>query len=79
MKSLSAIALCGFFLLFNGVGVLAADHQPVDPATRLREMQQHMEKMRVERSQKYQAMVQRAGGRISDCLDCHEELKKYQK
>jgi len=76
MKKISAMILCSLLLLCNGMNVLASDQQQVDPATQLREMQLHMTKMRTERPQKYQDMLQRARGKISGCLDCHVGINK---
>jgi len=42
-------------------------------------MQEHIEKMKREKPQKYQAMVQKAGGNITDCCSCHTEICKEKK
>jgi hypothetical protein len=39
-------------------------------------MQEHIEKMKREKPQEYQAKVQRAGGNITDCCSCHTEVCK---
>jgi hypothetical protein len=41
-------------------------------------MQNHIEKVKRTSPGKYQSMVQRAGGNITDCCSCHKEIA-YQK
>lgn len=40
----------------------------------LQEMQRHIDKMKIMSPQKYQEMVQRAGGVVTKCTDCHKEV-----
>jgi hypothetical protein len=51
--------------------------QPViNPADMQEKMQDHIEKVKLKNPQKYQEMIQRAGGNITKCTDCHQEVIK---
>jgi len=49
--------------------------QPLTNTPDLQEkMKDHIEKVKVANPQKYQGMVLRAGGNITQCTDCHKEV-----
>jgi len=51
--------------------------QPVKSAVNIQEqMKSHIEKMKLKNPQKYQFMIERAGGNVTQCTDCHQELLK---
>jgi hypothetical protein len=37
-------------------------------------MQEHIEEVQLSNPEEYQAMLERAGGTITDCCSCHIEL-----
>ncbi|MFZ3138929.1 MAG: hypothetical protein WA126_16230 [Thermodesulfovibrionales bacterium] len=39
-------------------------------------MNAHIEKMKLKNPQKHQFMIERAGGNVTQCTDCHQELLK---
>lgn len=50
--------------------------QPLTNDTNFQEqMKSHIEKMKIKSPQKYQAMIQRAGGNLTHCCSCHIEVK----
>jgi hypothetical protein len=68
--TLTILCLC---LVFGGGIKLYA--QPNTNTPDLQEkMKGHIEKVKVSNPQKYQEMVQRAGGDITKCTDCHKEM-----
>ena len=66
---LTIVCLC---LMFGIAGMSYADSAKNIEVI----MQEHIEKMKRTKPEKYQAMVERAGGNITDCLSCHEEVGK---
>jgi hypothetical protein len=38
------------------------------------QMQEHVEKVRINNPGKYQIMIEKAGGNVTDCCSCHKEL-----
>jgi hypothetical protein len=69
MKRIVAIALCSCWLVFGGGNVFAANMMKVDPAI----LREHSDKMKIKNPQKYQSMIERAGGNITHCCSCHVE------
>jgi len=50
---------------------------PIENKTNIQEhIKVHIEKVKFSNPQKYQEMVQRAGGNITQCTDCHKEVLK---
>jgi hypothetical protein len=71
-KDVLLIIVC-LYLMF-GMGVISYAGPSMNPAV----MQNHIEEVKRTNPGKYQAMVQRAGGNITDCCSCHKEIA-YQK
>lgn len=69
-----------FLCLLSGIGVNTYAQPPKISSVDLKEnMQRHIEKVKIKSPQKYQTMVQRAGGNITDCLSCHVEVAEGHK
>ena len=47
-----------------------------NPANLQEQMKSHIEKIKLQNPQKYQEMMQRTGGNVTKCTDCHQELLK---
>ncbi len=69
-KVISILAIVGLCLMFiMGVGLYAETTVNPTPA-----MQEHIEKMKLSNPEEYDAMIERAGGIITDCCSCHKAL-----
>jgi len=64
---LAIVCLCLMFIM--GVGLYAETTTNPAPA-----MQEHIEKVKLSNPEEYQAMVERAGGNITECCSCHKGL-----
>ena len=77
----SALMVC-LSLLF-GIGVVSYAGIPEAPAKTKEEqtkiMKTHMEKVKIENPVKYEAMMKNAGGNVTECRDCHKEVKQEKK
>jgi hypothetical protein len=62
------ICLCMTFSMINVLDAGSVTNRPL--------MQKHIEKVKRTKPEKYEAMVQRAGGNITGCRSCHEEVGK---
>ncbi len=50
--------------------------QPQTSAQDIKNMQRHIDEMKIKNPIKYEEMVKRAGGNITQCADCHQEVLK---
>jgi hypothetical protein len=75
------VAIFLYLILCMGVVSYAEIRNP--PAKSKEEvmkfMKTHMEKVRIEKPAKYDAMMKNAGGNITECRDCHKEVKQEKK
>jgi hypothetical protein len=72
-KGISIIIIACLCLVF-GMGVRSYAQPMINPADIQEKMKEHIEKVKLKNPQKYQEMVQRAGGSITQCTDCHKEV-----
>jgi hypothetical protein len=71
-KGISILAIaCLCLMLITGVSLYAESTVNQDSA-----MQDHIEKVKLSNPEKYDAMIERAGGVITDCCSCHKESCK---
>ena len=75
VKNISII-LIGFLFFVFGIDAKSYAQPMKNPAFLKEQMQGHIDKMRIKSPQKYQAMIQRAVGNITQCTDCHQEVLK---
>jgi hypothetical protein len=79
MSRILTVCLCLIF----GLGVASYAGMPKPPAKSKEEtmkiMQTHMEKMKIKNPAKYEAMLKNAGGNVTECRDCHKEVKQEKK
>jgi hypothetical protein len=61
------VCLCLMFIM--GVGLYA--ETTTNPAPT---MEEHIEKVKLSNPEEYDAMIERAGGNITDCCSCHKGL-----
>lgn len=54
-----------------GIITVSAEIATPDPV----KMQRHVEEVIITHPDKYQEMLEKAGGTIKDCLSCHSDLK----
>jgi len=64
-------------LSFIFCGKVNSDAQPIiSPSDQLQGMKEHIEKAKKKNPKKYEEMLQRASGNITDCCSCHIEVYK---
>ena len=69
-KVISILAIACLCLMFiMGVGLYAETTTNPAPA-----MEEHIEKVKLSNPEEYDAMIERAGGTITDCCSCHKAL-----
>ncbi|MFA6055065.1 MAG: hypothetical protein WC769_06815 [Thermodesulfovibrionales bacterium] len=67
-------------LLMLGTGVVSYAAGPIKDTTNVQEhIKVHLEKVKISNPKKYQEMVERAKGNITDCLSCHIEVAESSK
>lgn len=69
------IAIACLCLVF-GMGIKLYAQPSITPANIQEQMKKHIEKVKLTNPGKYQAMMQRAGGNVTQCTDCHQEVLK---
>lgn len=78
-KLISRTLMSLIFLIFS-IGAASYAGIPEPPAESsaefIRNMNTHIEKVKLKNPSKYQFMVKRAGGNPAQCTDCHQELLK---
>lgn len=74
-KGISIIIIAYLCLVF-GMGVKSYAQPRITPANIQEQMKKHIEKVKLTNPGKYQAMLQRAGGNVTQCTDCHQEVLK---
>jgi hypothetical protein len=74
-KGISIIIIACLCLVF-GMGVKSYAQLRTNPANLQEQMKSHIEKVKLSNPQKYQEMIQRAGGNVTKCTDCHQEALK---
>ncbi|OGW38275.1 MAG: hypothetical protein A2Y97_04635 [Nitrospirae bacterium RBG_13_39_12] len=61
-----------FLFIISGIHVYAG---PIIGQEEYKQkMNGHIEKMKLKNPQKYQEMMQKTGGNITNCIDCHKEI-----
>jgi len=75
------LTVCVYLILCMGVASYA--EMPKRPAKSkeevMKSMKTHMEKVKIENPAKYEAMMKKAGGNVTECRDCHKEVKQEKK
>ena len=76
MKKIFVTFFCLLGLLLQAENISAGNPKPipVDSEELKKSMQEHVERMRTLKPGKHQEMVDKAGGRITNCCSCHVEL-----
>lgn len=75
-KGILIITIASLCLVFVGMGVKSYAGPPINPTDIQEQMKKHIEKVKLTNPGKYQAMMQGAGGNITQCTDCHQEVLK---
>lgn len=81
-KGISIITIVCLYLIsgFDVKSYAQPVTQPVTNTVNVQEqMKGHIEKMKIKNPKKYQEMVERAKGNITDCLSCHVEVAESSK
>ncbi len=73
-RGISILTIVCLSVLF-GMGVISYAGSGKNAAF----MQQHIEEVKRTKPKEYQAMVERAGGTITDCSSCHKEVRVMQR
>lgn len=68
-KYISILTIASLCLMFI-MGVRLYAESTVNPAPT---MEEHIEKVKLSNPDKYEAMLERAEGTITDCCSCHKE------
>lgn len=55
-------------------GVKSYAQTVISPEDLKKQMQEHIEKVKIKNPKKYQEIMQRTGGNITDCCSCHKEV-----
>lgn len=74
-KGILIITIACLCLMF-GIGIKSYAQPQINTEDVKEHIRVHLEKVKLKNPIKYQEMVQRAGGNITQCTDCHIELKK---
>jgi len=79
MLRILTVCVCLIF----GMGVASYAEVPKPPAKtkeeQMKNMKAHMEKVKIKNPAKYDSMMKNAGGNITECRDCHKEVKQEKK
>jgi hypothetical protein len=75
LKGISIITIVCLCLMF-GMGVISYAGPPINPTNIQEHIKVHLEKVKLKNPQKYQEMMQKAGGNPTQCTDCHQEVLK---
>ena len=75
------LTVCLYLILCMGVASYAEIRKPPVKSKEevMKFMKAHMEKVKIEKPAKYEAMMKNAGGNITECRDCHKEVKQEKK
>ena len=72
IRDILIVAMACLIVMFaTGVESYA---EPVMSPTLKERMQQHIEEVKQKNPEKYEALVQNAGGNITGCRSCHEKV-----
>ena len=71
-KGISIIIIACLCLVF-GMGIKSFAQPRIAPANIQEQMKKHIDKVKLTNPGKYQAMIQRAGGNVTQCCSCHVE------
>lgn len=74
MKSILIFITIVCLCLIFGLGIKSYAQPMISPADLKEQMQRHIEEMKIKSPKKYQAMMERAGGVVTKCTDCHKEV-----
>jgi hypothetical protein len=72
IKKIIITTMTFLFIIF-GIHVYAG--QIIGQEEHKQKMNAHIEKMKIKNPQKYQEMIQRAGGNVTNCCSCHIDIK----
>ena len=77
----SIFSVCLCLILCMGVASYAEIRKPTAKSKEevMKFMKTHMEKVKIKKPAKYETMMKNAGGNITECRDCHKEVKQEKK
>ncbi len=65
--------------MFSSMGIKSYAGPMINTASLEEHMKVHIEKVKLTNPKKYQDMMKRAGGKITDCRSCHIEIKSSER